>query len=107
MTDIKLISNPFLDDKYTARLSSDDCIKFHKSLPDYSSSPLVDLYELSENLNLKSLQIKDESKRFNLNAFKSLGASYAMAKIIISQVGNDQLDLDFNSICSIKMQPRR
>ena len=102
MTDIKLISNPFRDDKYTARLSSDDCIKFHKSLPDYSSSPLVDLYELSENLNLKSLQIKDESKRFNLNAFKSLGASYAMAKIIVSQVGNDQLDLDFNSIMQHK-----
>ena len=102
MTDIKLISNPFRDDKYTARFNSDDCIKFHKSLPGYSSTPLVDLDELSKNLNLKSLQIKDESMRFNLNAFKSLGASYAMAKIIVSKLGNYQLDLDFNSIMQHK-----
>jgi Threonine dehydratase len=102
MTDIKLISNPFRDDKYTARLNSDDCIKFHKSLPGYSSTPLVDLDELSKNLNLKSLQIKDESMRFNLNAFKSLGASYAMAKIIVSKLGNDQHDLEFNSIMQHK-----
>ena len=98
MSHIDIISNPFRDSSYTARMNSDECRKFHESLPNYSHTPLIDLGDYSKQLNLKSIQIKDESRRFDLNAFKSLGASYAMAKIIVSKVNNDQSDLDFNSV---------
>ena len=89
MSDIDIISNPFHDNGYRAKMNSDECRRFHESLPKYSQTPLVNLDEFSKQLNLKSIQIKDESKRFGLNAFKSLGASYAMAKIIVSNVNNE------------------
>ena len=97
MSDIDIISNPFHDNGYRAKMNSDECRRFHESLPKYSQTPLVNLDEFSKQLNLKSIQIKDESKRFGLNAFKSLGASYAMAKIIVSNVNNDQSCLLYTS----------
>ncbi len=54
--------------------------QFHQSIPNYKPTPLVSLNSLSKNLGVCKLLVKDESKRFNLNAFKMLGASYAMAK---------------------------
>ena len=92
---IKLIGNPFRDETFTSQLESDECREFHQTLPNYSKTPLIELNEFSKSLNLNSFQIKDESKRFNLNAFKSLGASYAMAKIIASKIGIEQSDLDY------------
>ena len=92
---INLISNPFKDDDYVSQLNDDGCIKFHKSLPGYSHTPLIELDKYSEILKIQSLQIKDESKRFNLNAFKSLGASYAMAKILLSRIGSNKADLNY------------
>ena len=44
----------------------------------YQPTPLVSLGALAEALGLKSIHIKDESKRFGLNAFKVLGGSYAI-----------------------------
>tara|TARA_Y100000748_G_scaffold150442_1_gene125789 strand:+ start:349 stop:1503 length:1155 start_codon:yes stop_codon:yes gene_type:complete len=98
MSQIDVISNPFHDDRYTAKINSDECIRFHQSFPDYAQTPLIDLDDYSKELNLNSFQIKDESKRFKLNAFKPLGASYAMAKIIFSKTANDQTELEFNSV---------
>ena len=98
MSQIDVISNPFHDDRYTAKINSDECIRFHQSFPDYAQTPLIDLDDYSKELNLNSFQIKDESKRFKLNAFKSLGASYAMAKIIFSKTANNQTKLEFNSV---------
>ncbi len=53
-------------------------VTFHKSLPDYSSSPLIKLDELSKKLNAGSIWVKDESNRFGTNALKILGASFAV-----------------------------
>ncbi len=55
--------------------------EFHRSLPGYQATPLVECRELAESLGLRSLFVKDESKRFGLNAFKALGASYAMHRV--------------------------
>jgi diaminopropionate ammonia-lyase len=51
---------------------------FHRTLPGYAPTPLVDCQPLAESLGLRSLHVKDESHRFGLNAFKALGASFAM-----------------------------
>jgi diaminopropionate ammonia-lyase len=54
---------------------------FHRTLPGYAPTPLVDCQPLADSLSLRSLQVKDESHRFGLNAFKALGASYAMHRL--------------------------
>ncbi len=55
---------------------------YHKSLDVYEPTPLVSLDKLALELGVKSVYIKDESKRFGLNAFKGLGASYAVGNIL-------------------------
>lgn len=60
----------------------DEVLKFHQGLVAYEQTPLHRLDALAKTLNLKSLWVKDESYRFGLNAFKGLGASYALEEII-------------------------
>jgi len=52
--------------------------EFHRTLPGYAPTPLVDCQRLADSLGVRSLHVKDESHRFGLNAFKALGASFAM-----------------------------
>ena len=56
--------------------------QFHRTLPGYEPTPLVPLPALARELGVRSLYIKDESKRFGLNAFKALGASYAVQNVL-------------------------
>lgn len=55
-----------------------DIESFHRSLPGYAPTPLVALPGLASSLGLGELWVKDEAHRFGLNAFKVLGASYAI-----------------------------
>lgn len=64
---------------------------FHESLPNYKATPLQELKQLSSELGVKGIYVKDESYRFGLNAFKGLGGSYALAKIIANTL-NISLD---------------
>ena len=74
--------------------------KFHQSIPGYSPTPLIKLPELAKKLGVSELLIKDESQRFDLNAFKVLGASYAMARVIKAELELDEAELTFDSISS-------
>ena len=56
-----------------------EVLKFHKSIGN-KSTPLVGLPGLASDLGVQSVFIKDDSKRLGLNAFKGLGASYAIHK---------------------------
>lgn len=67
-------------------------INLHSSIPEYKPTPLHSLSGLSDFLGVKGIYIKDESKRFGLNAFKGLGVSYAMASYF-----SRELSLDLNS----------
>lgn len=58
-----------------------EAVRFHTSLPEYQVTPLVSLKNLSADLGVQNIYIKDESKRFGLNAFKGLGGSFAIHKI--------------------------
>ncbi|HSI70332.1 MAG TPA: diaminopropionate ammonia-lyase [Gillisia sp.] len=62
--------------------SSSDSREFHTSLLQYEPSPLVELKEAAKEFGVKSIFIKDESRRFGLKAFKGLGASFAIHKIL-------------------------
>ena len=72
----KLIPN-FLSEEQASTVRS-----FHQSMPEYTSTPLVSLQSLANRLGVAGIYIKDESKRFGLNAFKGLGASYAIHKVL-------------------------
>lgn len=73
---------------------------FHKSFDSYEITPLVDLKNLSKEIGIKGFFVKDESYRFGLNAFKVLGASYAIANYIKDKIGLDESNLSFDEITS-------
>jgi diaminopropionate ammonia-lyase len=81
-------------DKQTAN----SVFNFHGSLPNYTPTPLVKLSSLAEYLGIKNILIKDESKRFDLNAFKVLGASYAISLYLADFLGLDEEDITFDKI---------
>ncbi|MGC5585035.1 pyridoxal-phosphate dependent enzyme [Ornithinimicrobium sp. W1665] len=55
---------------------------FHRTLPGYAPSPLVNLPALAEELGVGRVLVKDESSRLGLPAFKILGASWACRQVL-------------------------
>jgi len=72
--------------------------KFHSSLPNYIPTPLVKLSKLANHLGIKEILVKDESHRFDLNAFKVLGASFAIAKYLGEMLKQKEDELTFQKI---------
>lgn len=73
----------------SAILRESRAMEYHKSLPAYHPTPLVSLPDLAKKYQVGDIYVKDESHRFGLNAFKGLGASYAIHKILELQPGID------------------
>ena len=65
---------------------------FHQTIPGYAPTPLVSLDDTAKALGVGKIWVKDESKRFSLNAFKVLGGSYAMAQLLCRQLGLEYAD---------------
>ena len=84
---IECISNPFRSESKLNAESNSQAYHFHKTLPGYKPTPLVSLKNLSNQLGIQKILVKDESQRLGLNAFKVLGASYAMALEIQRMLG--------------------
>ena len=59
----------------------DEAIKSISSWEGYSSTPLIDLNKLNDELGFKNIYYKDEDKRFKLKSFKALGGAFAVNKI--------------------------
>ncbi|MEX5286241.1 diaminopropionate ammonia-lyase [Selenomonas sputigena] len=59
---------------------------FHRSFPTYKETPLESLKNLAQALGISDVFVKDESKRFGLNAFKGLGASYCLGNLAAEQL---------------------
>lgn len=60
---------------------------FHRSLPGYAPTPLVEAPSLAAELGVGRVMVKDESSRLGLPAFKVLGASFAIARALSSRLG--------------------
>jgi diaminopropionate ammonia-lyase len=73
---------PTLDIKATK-----EPLEFHRRLPGYQASPLVDAKELANSFGIGKLWIKDESLRLGLPAYKVLGGSWATYKTLESLLG--------------------
>lgn len=60
---------------------------YHSAFSHYQPTPLVDLKALAQEIGVGKVLVKDESKRFDLNAFKVLGGSFAIANAIAKELG--------------------
>ncbi len=79
------LNNPsnIIEESLTTRtLKNSEALEFHQQMEVYSPSPLIELKELAKEFGVKNIFLKDESFRFGLNAFKGLGASYAISKLL-------------------------
>lgn len=54
----------------------------------------------AHSLGVSKIWIKDESKRFGLNAFKALGGSYAMARCLSEKLGKPLEEMSFEELCA-------
>lgn len=57
---------------------SGDAAAFHRLLPGYAPTPVHQLDAVASELTVAAVQVKDESSRLGLPAFKILGASWAV-----------------------------
>lgn len=73
---------------------------FHKSFKEYTVTPLVPLPALAAHMNIDGLYVKDESKRFGLNAFKVLGGSYAIGRLLAERLHRPLEALGREMLCS-------
>jgi diaminopropionate ammonia-lyase len=62
-------------------------LDFHRRLPGYAPSPLVDAPSLAAELGLGGVWVKDESSRLGLPSFKILGASWGVYRALDRHVG--------------------
>jgi len=58
---------------------------FHAELPGYRPTELTELPALAEELDVGRVFVKDESTRMGLGAFKVLGASWAIARLLTGE----------------------
>lgn len=86
-------------DAFNSRNTS-DARAFHKTFREYAPTPLHDLRGLAKELGLGRVFVKDESWRFGLNAFKALGASYAMGKYLAGMIGKPLAELGSSGLAS-------
>src|SRR5215203_4938426 len=64
-------------------------LRFHRRLPGYEETPLIDVPELAEVLGVGKVLVKDESSRLGLPAFKVLGASWAVYRALEERLGDE------------------
>lgn len=80
--------------------------RFHETAADYQATPLIKLKALSSQLGVRAIYIKDESKRFGLNAFKSLGGLYAVTRIICQKLNLDIRQVTFDDLQAPEIKER-
>ena len=73
--------------------------RFHSGMEGYCPTPLVSLEQQAKKLGLRAFLVKDESKRFGLNAFKVLGGSYAIAKFLCAKLGIPVDEAAYQTLC--------
>ena len=61
---------------------SDEAAAFHETLPGYRRTPIHRLDRVADELGLRMVGVKDESDRLGLPAFKVLGASWAVERLL-------------------------
>ncbi|MFD0416951.1 diaminopropionate ammonia-lyase [Streptomyces sp. NPDC127108] len=66
---------------------------FHATLPAYAPTPLTELPSLAAELGVGRVFVKDESARLGLPAFKALGASWAVDRVLAERTSDTPVEL--------------
>ena len=102
--DLRLILNPHPRSGGAFPFLSEPALKevheFHRGMDGYAPTPLLSMRSLAESLGVSEFLVKDESKRFGLNAFKVLGGSWAMGKYVCGRLGLPVDENSFSALCS-------
>lgn len=80
--------------------------KFHATLPQYHPTPLLNLHRMAADAKIAGLYVKNEAERLGLNAFKALGSSYAISKIICRHLGLDLSATKFTDLQDPSLQEK-
>lgn len=81
------LNSPTISASSTADLASREPLNFHRRLPDYAPTPLINAPEVARRLGIRQLLVKNESSRLGLPAFKILGASWAVYRTLETRLG--------------------
>ena len=98
---------PPSDDRYLEIMSLENVEKarqFHQSFPQYNVTAMANLKKMAEYLGLGGIYVKDERFRFGLNAFKVLGASFAMGRYIAHEMGEHVTDITYDDLTSPELK---
>ena len=79
---------------------------FHRQLPGYKPTPLVRLERLARYWGYTDIFVKDEGPRFGLNAFKVLGGSYAVARLICQKIGHPLSEVSYAQLVSDEVREK-
>lgn len=100
---LNLSKNTFFSGKKSELFSVEQAKQaraFHKQIDGYHPTPLVPLKALAKHLGVKAILVKDESKRFGLNAFKVLGGSYALGRQLAKHLNVDISEIDLKTVAA-------
>ncbi|GAB7228661.1 diaminopropionate ammonia-lyase [Vibrio rotiferianus] len=100
---LNLSKNSFFSGKKSELFSVEQAKQaraFHSQIDGYQPTPLVSLPALAKQLGVKAILVKDESKRFGLNAFKVLGGSYALGRQLAKHLNVDIAEIDLKTVSS-------
>jgi diaminopropionate ammonia-lyase len=81
--------NPLRDRSFVPPAVAGDPRAFHRRLPGYAITPLVDLPVIADETNARRVVVKTESARLGLPAFKVLGASWATYRVLADRLGHE------------------
>lgn len=65
----------------------DDVLAYHRRLPGYAPTPLVELPEVARACGVARVVVKAEVSRLGLPSFKVLGASWAAYRLLVERLG--------------------
>ncbi len=64
-------------------------VAFHRKLPEYRPTPLLEAPSIASALGVRRVVLKIESDRLGLPAFKMLGASWATYRSLVDRLGRE------------------
>jgi diaminopropionate ammonia-lyase len=86
---IQIIENPQVAINNNIHSKEKQVWNFHKRLPGYAPTPLVEAPHLARQLGVGNIWIKDETRRFDMPSFKILGTSWAVYQALMSRLGKE------------------
>jgi len=98
-----IVDNRFYNGQTSAvfcRAQAQKARAFHRQLAGYHPTPLCELDSLARLFGVRKILVKDESKRFGLNAFKMLGGAYAIVRLLCEKYSLDLATCSFEKLKS-------